>query len=159
MTVTLKADDFVPVAEQLRLTRVPPLAEPLHWVIVALVVVAGNGSPSCSRSRRPSRRKVHGRIGRRFPVGILKIDREFTDGADSPDELRLFRGIVQLGRLIGLDLVAEGIERAEQIGPIVEAGSEQGQGYLLARPMDADALTALLGGGPVIHSVRRIGLT
>ena len=95
---------------------------------------------------------------RRFPVDILKIDREFTDGADSAEGLRLLRGIVQLGRLIGLDLVAEGIERPEQIGPIIEAGCQQGQGFLLARPMDADALTALLGGGSVIQAVRRIVL-
>ena len=86
---------------------------------------------------------------RRFPVDILKIDREFTDGADSPDGLRLLRGIVQLGRLVGLDLIAEGIERPEQIGPIVEAGCLQGQGFLIARPMDAEAFTPLLGGGSV----------
>lgn len=84
---------------------------------------------------------------RRFPVDILKIDREFTDGADSPDGLRLLRGIVQLGRVVGLDLVAEGIERPGQIGPIIEAGFLHGQGFLLARPMEADALTALLGIG------------
>ena len=35
---------MVPDASQSRMTRVPPLAEPLHWVIVAPVVVAGNGS-------------------------------------------------------------------------------------------------------------------
>jgi diguanylate cyclase (GGDEF)-like protein/PAS domain S-box-containing protein len=89
---------------------------------------------------------------RRFPVDILKIDREFTDGADSPDGLRLLRGIVQLGRLIGLDLVAEGIERPGQIGPIIEAGCQHGQGYLLGRPMDTDAITALLCGGSVTHA-------
>ena len=37
---------FVPEAVHFSWTRVPPLAEPLHWVIVALVVVAGNGSHS-----------------------------------------------------------------------------------------------------------------
>jgi diguanylate cyclase (GGDEF)-like protein/PAS domain S-box-containing protein len=86
---------------------------------------------------------------RRFPVDILKIDREFIDGADSPDGLKLLRGIAQLGRLVGLELIAEGIERFEQIAPIVEAGCVSGQGYLLARPVDASAVTRLLAAGPI----------
>jgi len=84
---------------------------------------------------------------RRFPVDILKIDREFTDGADSPGGLKLLRGIAQLGRMVGLELIAEGIERAEQIGPIVDAGCVAGQGFLFARPVEAAAITALLAGG------------
>lgn len=93
---------------------------------------------------------------RRFPVDILKIDREFTDGADSAEGLKLLRGIVQLGRLVGLDVVAEGIERPEQIGPIVAAGCQEGQGYLLARPVDAETLTALLRGGSLGPDARRV---
>ena len=46
LTRTLAAEDFVPVAVHFSWTRVPPLAEPLHWVMVALVVLAGNGSHS-----------------------------------------------------------------------------------------------------------------
>jgi diguanylate cyclase (GGDEF)-like protein/PAS domain S-box-containing protein len=84
---------------------------------------------------------------RRFPVDILKIDREFIDGADSPEGLKLLRGIAQLGRMVGLELVAEGIERPEQIGPILEAGCHEGQGFLYARPVDDAALTVLLRAG------------
>jgi EAL domain-containing protein (putative c-di-GMP-specific phosphodiesterase class I) len=87
-------------------------------------------------------------------VDILKIDREFTDGADSPEGLRLLRGIAQLGGLIGLDLIAEGIERPEQIGPIVEAGCHEGQGFLFARPVDAEAFTALLHRGSLGPTAR-----
>ena len=83
---------------------------------------------------------------RRIAVDILKIDREFTDGADSPDGLKLLHGIVQLGRLMGLSLIAEGIERTEQIGPLVDAGCQEGQGFLFARPVDATTLSGLLGG-------------
>lgn len=93
---------------------------------------------------------------RRFPVDILKIDREFTDGVGSPAGLKLLRGIVQLGRVVGLDLIAEGIERPEQIGPIVEAGCQEGQGFLFARPVDAEALTTLLRGG-VLGPAARVG--
>ena len=84
---------------------------------------------------------------RRISLDILKIDREFTQGADSPAGEQLLRGIVQLGLLIGLDLVAEGIERPAQIGPLLEAGCQEGQGFLFSRPVDAEALTALLRGG------------
>ena len=46
LTLTLAAEDLVPVAVHFSCTRVPPLAEPLHWVMVALVVLAGKGSHS-----------------------------------------------------------------------------------------------------------------
>jgi diguanylate cyclase (GGDEF)-like protein/PAS domain S-box-containing protein len=84
---------------------------------------------------------------RRISLDILKIDREFTQGADSADGRGLFRGIVQLGLLIGLDLIAEGIERAEQIGPVLEAGCYEAQGFLFSRPVDGEAITALLRSG------------
>jgi diguanylate cyclase (GGDEF)-like protein/PAS domain S-box-containing protein len=84
---------------------------------------------------------------RRISLDILKIDREFTQGADSPDGVKLVRGIVQLGLLIGLELVAEGIERPEQIGPLLEAGCREGQGFLFSRPVEAEALTVLLRTG------------
>jgi diguanylate cyclase (GGDEF)-like protein/PAS domain S-box-containing protein len=90
---------------------------------------------------------------RRFPVDILKIDREFIDGADSPEGVKLLRGIAQLGRLVGLELIAEGIERSEQIAPIVEAGCAAGQGFLFARPVDASAMTTLLAGSSLIPSM------
>ncbi len=92
---------------------------------------------------------------RRFPVDILKIDREFTDGADSPGGLRLLRGIAQLGHQVGLRLVAEGIERSEQIASLVEAGCTEGQGFLYARPIDAEGFAALLRGGPLGPAARR----
>ena len=95
---------------------------------------------------------------RRFPVDILKIDREFTDGTDSPEGRRLLRGIAQLGRLIGLELVAEGIERPGQIEPLIEAGCQEGQGFLFARPVDAETLIALLRDGPLGPTARSVGI-
>ena len=67
---------------------------------------------------------------RRISLDTLKIDREFTQGADSPAGVNLVQGIVQLGLRIGLDLIAEGIERPEQIAPLLEAGCQEGQGFL-----------------------------
>jgi len=93
---------------------------------------------------------------RRFPVDLLKIDREFTDGVNSPEGLSLLRGIAQLGHLVGLVLVAEGIERIEQIGPILDAGCYSAQGYLFARPMDARAFTAMLHAESPELAARRV---
>ena len=81
---------------------------------------------------------------RRFAVDVLKIDREFTDGVETTDGAALLGGIVQLGRSLGLTIVAEGIERPEQLARIRASGCDLGQGYYFARPADADAATALL---------------
>src|ERR1700716_3619012 len=51
---------------------------------------------------------------RRFPIDIMKIDMEFTREIETPEGEALFGGIVQLGRSLGLEIVAEGIERAVQ---------------------------------------------
>ena len=84
---------------------------------------------------------------RRFPVDILKIDREFTKEVESPEGEALLRGIVQLGRSMGLELVAEGIERRAQVARIAAAGCDQGQGYFFARPIDSDGVASLLMAG------------
>ena len=84
---------------------------------------------------------------RRFPVDILKIDREFTKEVESPEGEALLRGIVQLGRSMGLELVAEGIERRAQVARIAAAGCDQGQGYFFARPTESDGVARLLMAG------------
>jgi len=97
----------------------------------------------------------------RFPVDTLKIDRSFIDGFGAGREGPvLVRAIVELGHALGLEVIAEGIERADQVGPLTRLGARLGQGYLFARPMDAEALDALLagpeaaGGGVVEMPVR-----
>jgi diguanylate cyclase (GGDEF)-like protein len=74
---------------------------------------------------------------RRFPVDILKIDREFIKEVESPEGEALLRGIVQLGRSLGLELVAEGIERPNQVARVSATTCQLGQGYLFGRPVDA----------------------
>jgi len=74
----------------------------------------------------------------RFPVDELKIDRSFVSGAPaSPDQAALIRTLVQLGAVLGLKTVAEGIETRAQLGQLQEAGCTCGQGYLFARPLSA----------------------
>jgi len=81
----------------------------------------------------------------RFPVDALKIDRSFIDafgaGREGPV---LVRAIIELGQALDLEIVAEGIERADQLGPLRALGCRYGQGYLFARPLDAVALDGLL---------------
>lgn len=75
----------------------------------------------------------------RFPIDILKIDRSFVDtiGTDGADPA-LTRAIVALGRTMGIETIAEGIERPEQRDALVSIGCTLGQGFLFARSMSAD---------------------
>ncbi len=73
---------------------------------------------------------------RRFSIDILKMDRSFLDEVpgNRQDEA-LVRGIVDLGSTLDLQLVAEGVETAEQAAALAELGCPFGQGYYFARPM------------------------
>jgi EAL domain-containing protein (putative c-di-GMP-specific phosphodiesterase class I) len=76
---------------------------------------------------------------RSFPIDVLKMDRSFLS-ADTPvDADGLAAAIVALGATLGLDVVAEGIERPDQFEALRALGCSMGQGYLIARPMDAEA--------------------
>jgi diguanylate cyclase (GGDEF)-like protein len=86
---------------------------------------------------------------RRFPVDILKIAREFVvpRGAD-PDEWAFAHAIVALGRTLGLQIIAEGIEETEQLDRLRALGCELGQGFLFARPMSGEDAAARFAGPP-----------
>jgi EAL domain-containing protein (putative c-di-GMP-specific phosphodiesterase class I) len=80
-----------------------------------------------------------------FPVGTLKIDRAFVQqAADSRDDTTLVRTIVELGRNLQLEVVAEGIETSRQLAHLRNLGCHLGQGRLFGEPMAADALLTLL---------------
>jgi diguanylate cyclase (GGDEF)-like protein/PAS domain S-box-containing protein len=82
---------------------------------------------------------------KRFPVDILKIDRSFIDGMTSdPEDATLAEAVVQLGRALNLQTVAEGIETADQRSALHMLGCEFGQGYLFARPAEPGRIEALL---------------
>jgi EAL domain-containing protein (putative c-di-GMP-specific phosphodiesterase class I) len=80
-----------------------------------------------------------------FPIDVLKIDRSFvgrmTDG-DQP--LQIVRTIIELARVLGMDVVAEGIETSEQYQLLHQMGCRFGQGYLFAKPMPAEQVNTLL---------------
>jgi EAL domain-containing protein (putative c-di-GMP-specific phosphodiesterase class I) len=72
----------------------------------------------------------------RLPVDVIKIDPSFVAGLGEDETLTLLTStIIRLGRDLGLTVVAEGIERPEQLDLLRELGCPRGQGYLVARPM------------------------
>ena len=90
----------------------------------------------------------------RLPVDIVKIDRSFTAKIDSgAADLALLEGIVGLGKALGLQLVAEGIERVAQQGIVLDLGCHGAQGFHFGRPAPAAAATKALTGDAVESSV------
>jgi diguanylate cyclase (GGDEF)-like protein len=80
-----------------------------------------------------------------FPVDTLKIDRSFISKmADSPESGALIRTLVQLGKTLGLETLAEGIEESAQYVLLERDQCDSGQGYLYARPLDAESVEAFL---------------
>lgn len=80
-----------------------------------------------------------------FPFDVLKIDRSFvTRMTEGEQPLQIVRTIVELARVLGMDVVAEGIETREQYRLLRQLGCRFGQGYLMARPMTAESVTKLL---------------
>jgi len=78
---------------------------------------------------------------RQFPVDALKIDRSFISAiADSPEGGALTHMLVQLGKSLGLETLAEGIEEQMQYSHLRREDCDSGQGFLLAKPLDAKAL-------------------
>ncbi|MEU4328132.1 EAL domain-containing protein [Nonomuraea dietziae] len=82
---------------------------------------------------------------RQLPVDMIKIDPSFVSGLGRDETLTLLtRTIVRLGGDLGLIVVAEGIERPEQLELLREMGCTRGQGYLVARPMAARGVDSLM---------------
>jgi EAL domain-containing protein (putative c-di-GMP-specific phosphodiesterase class I) len=80
-----------------------------------------------------------------FPFDVLKIDRSFVSRMTEGDQpLQIVRTIIELARVMGMDVVAEGIETCEQYRLLRQLGCRFGQGFLFARPLSAEAVTELL---------------
>jgi diguanylate cyclase (GGDEF)-like protein len=84
---------------------------------------------------------------RNFPIDVLKVDKSFIDDiACGTERANLARAIIELGRTMNLEIVAEGIEDALQAAELVRLRCGMGQGYHFARPMPADELRTYLYG-------------
>jgi diguanylate cyclase (GGDEF)-like protein len=82
---------------------------------------------------------------KRFPVSFLKIDRSFIDGLEKdPEDTVLVSGIITLAHTLGMRVIAEGVETAEQLARLREMGCDIAQGNYFSEPVSGRAVTAFL---------------
>jgi EAL domain-containing protein (putative c-di-GMP-specific phosphodiesterase class I) len=82
---------------------------------------------------------------KQFPVEIIKIDQSFVRNmAEDPGDEAIVRAVINLGRSLGIKVVAEGIENEEQERRLLELECDFGQGFLFSRAVPANRVPALL---------------
>jgi Amt family ammonium transporter len=90
---------------------------------------------------------------RRCPVDTLKIDRSFVSGlGQNPEDERIVEAVIAFSKTLGLDVVGEGIETADQAARLYKLGCENGQGFLFAHPLAPALIESAL-----IHNRRHGG--
>ncbi|HEX8833029.1 MAG TPA: EAL domain-containing protein, partial [Abditibacteriaceae bacterium] len=82
---------------------------------------------------------------RSFPVDILKIDRKFISGlSKTTGDVVIVSSVIRLAHALGLTVVAEGVETAEDVHQLLEMGCDIAQGYYCAYPMPGDDIAGCL---------------
>jgi diguanylate cyclase (GGDEF)-like protein/PAS domain S-box-containing protein len=82
---------------------------------------------------------------KRFPVDAVKVDRAFVDGLGTdPHYSALVAAIVAMADALGLEVTAEGVENQDQLAMLKRLQCRRAQGFYLARPMPADAISRLV---------------
>jgi diguanylate cyclase (GGDEF)-like protein len=90
-----------------------------------------------------------------YPFDVVKIDQSFVRHLDEdPSRADVVRTLISLARSLNKHMVAEGIERSEEMDCLREFGCELAQGYLLSRPLSAEAATTLLQAQNKIVTIR-----
>src|ERR1700675_2210838 len=91
-----------------------------------------------------------------FPIGTLKIDQSFVrDVAVDTNDAAIVRTIIDMGKSLDLEVIAEGVEEAEQLEFLRAHGCDYAQGRLFGDAMEADKMLAILTGqqgGPAHHA-------
>lgn len=82
----------------------------------------------------------------RFPIDTLKIDRSFVERMHDDGGFELVRSIVDLGRALGLEAVAEGIETPEQVEVLRQLNCDYGQGFHYSYPMTSGEIDLYMAG-------------
>lgn len=80
-----------------------------------------------------------------LPLDKIKIDKSFVqDLLDDDDDATIVRAIIQLGKSLGMQVIAEGVETVEQEAYIIAQGCHEGQGYFYSKPLPARELVLFL---------------
>jgi diguanylate cyclase (GGDEF)-like protein len=149
-TRQLDADAFVPtVAEALQRSGLDPGALTLEITETTLMSNTEETAERLTRAREFGVRIAIDDFGtgysslaylQRFPVDALKIDRSFISSmSQDPEGEALIRTLVQLGKSLSIETLAEGIEQSSELSLLRDEHCDSGQGFLFARPLDADA--------------------
>jgi predicted signal transduction protein with EAL and GGDEF domain len=94
---------------------------------------------------------------RRLPLDILKLDRSFVSEMENNNESReIVHTIISLAHILGMDVVAEGIETVEQANQLKSLGCKYAQGYFYSKPMNQDCVEALLKSG--VREINLLGI-
>ncbi|OGA52778.1 MAG: hypothetical protein A3F74_15160 [Betaproteobacteria bacterium RIFCSPLOWO2_12_FULL_62_58] len=82
---------------------------------------------------------------KRFPIDYIKIDQSFIRGIPlEAEDVGITRAIIAMAKTLGLKLIAEGVDKTEQLAFLKHEGCNEGQGYLISRPIPGDALRRFL---------------
>lgn len=81
---------------------------------------------------------------RRFPVTDLKIDRSFVAGLPTGDDTTIIQTVLAMGQTLGMEVVAEGVERPDQLQALMSYGCRFAQGFHLGRPLPLPEVVAEL---------------
>lgn len=84
---------------------------------------------------------------RTLPVDLLKVDRSFLTELEQDGTARVVAAVVGLGKALGLDVVAEGVETAAQVTELIRIGCPMAQGFLYSRPLSPEQLEDLADRG------------
>ncbi|MEA4856872.1 EAL and GGDEF domain-containing protein [Solidesulfovibrio sp.] len=85
---------------------------------------------------------------RQLPIDHLKIDRSFISGEGCDGESQeIVKSIISLARSLGLTVIAEGVERADQLTRLRQAACDKAQGFMFSRPLDRHAAARFLRRG------------
>ena len=91
----------------------------------------------------------------RFPLDVVKLDRALTWSLDEGSGVAIVRAALELGRALGMHVVAEGIETEDQLATLRDLGCQLGQGFLFSEPLRVQDVARLLDGSATIASPGR----
>ncbi len=95
---------------------------------------------------------------KRFPIDMLKVDKSFVDDVPGdPDDVAIVKAILAMAKSLSLEVIAEGIETAEQNAFMKGLGCDYMQGFLFYRPLPHEQIATILQGLSSVKGKRRIG--